>query len=154
MAIRPATNDDAEGVGALVERAYRHWVPRIGLRPAPMDADYSALIEAGDVFVLVDPDIVGVLVLRPADGGALMVENVAIDPPRQGEGLGPSLLDFAEEQARDRGLGELRLFTHEHMAENIELYGRLGWEEYDRTVGDGFARAHFRKAVTARPAGD
>jgi len=154
VAIRPATPDDAERISALVESAYSRWVPRIGLRPAPMDADYRAQVDEGDVFVVVDPDVVAVLVLRPADGDALMVENVAVDPHRQGEGLGPTLLEFAETQARGRELRELRLYTHELMTENIELYERLGWMEYDRLVSHGFARVFFRKPVTALQAGD
>ena len=154
VAIRPAGGDDVESIRALVERAYSRWVPVIGLRPVPMDADYAALVEEGDVFVLADPDVVGVLVLRPADGGALMVENVAVDPGRQGMGLGPILLEFAERQAAQRGIGELRLYTHELMTANIELYERLGWTEYDRLAERGFARVFMRKPVTALPAGD
>jgi ribosomal protein S18 acetylase RimI-like enzyme len=150
-AIRPATPDDVESIRELVVRAYSRWVPRIGLRPAPMDADYAALVDEGDVFVLAGPDVVGVLVLRPTEGDALMVENVAVDPERQGEGLGPSLLEFAEAQARGRQLAELRLYTHELMTENIALYERLGWTEYDRLASQGFARVFLRKPVTALP---
>ena len=73
-----------------MERAYSRWVPRIGLRPAPMDADYAALVEEGDVFVLGGAGAwSAVLVLRPTEGDALMVENVAVEPDRQGDGLGP-----------------------------------------------------------------
>ena len=140
-----------ESIRELVVRAYSRWVPRIGLRPAPMDADYAALVDEGDVFVLAGPDVVGVLVLRPTEGDALMVENVAVDPERQGEGLGPSLLEFAEAQARGRQLAELRLYTHELMTENIALYERLGWTEYDRLASHGFARVFLRKPVTALP---
>ncbi|MBA3263428.1 MAG: GNAT family N-acetyltransferase [Thermoleophilaceae bacterium] len=154
MAIRPATGDDVESIRLLVERAYSRWVPRIGLRPAPMDADYAALVEEGDVFVLADPGVVGVIVLRPAEGEALMVENIAVDPDRQGRGLGPTLLEFAEAQARGRGVCELRLYTHRDMTENIELYERLGWTEYDRVASEGFARVFLRKHLTALRAGD
>ena len=153
-AIRPATGDDVDSIRALVERAYSRWVRLIGLRPAPMDADYAALVAAGDVFVLCEPDVVGVLVLRPADGDALMVENVAVDPESQGNGFGPTLLEFADQQARERGVHELRLYTHELMTSNIELYQRLGWTEYDRLLSNGFARVFMRKHVTALPAGD
>ena len=153
MAIRPASRGDVESVRSLVERAYARWVPVIGLRPAPMDADYGALVEEGDVYVLADPDVAGVLVLRP-DGEALMVENVAVDPSRQGGGLGPTLLEFAERQAAARGIAELRLYTHELMTANIDLYERLGWTEYDRLAERGFARVFMRKHVTALPAGD
>ena len=152
VAIRPASGDDVETIRVLVERAYSRWVPLIGLRPAPMDADYAALVAQGDVFVLAEPDVVGVLVLRPADGDALMVENVAVQPDRQGAGLGPRLLEFAERQAAERDIRELRLYTHERMTENIVLYERLGWTEYDRLVEHGFARVFMRKQVTSLPA--
>jgi GNAT superfamily N-acetyltransferase len=152
VAIRPANHDDVETIRALVERAYSRWVPVIGLRPAPMDADYAALVAEGDVFVLAEPAVVGVLVLRPAEGGALMVENVAVEPDRQGAGLGPTLLEFAERQAAERDMRELRLYTHERMTENIDLYERLGWTEYDRLAEHGFARVFMRKQVTALPA--
>lgn len=158
--IRAAVPDDAGRIAELVEAAYGPWVPRIGLRPGPMDDDYAALVGEGDVFVLVDPGdatgpaVVGVLVLRPAGEDALMVENVAVDPARQGQGLGPTLLAFAEAEARTRGIGELRLYTHELMTENIGLYERLGWSEYDRRASNGFARVFMRKQVSALPAGD
>jgi ribosomal protein S18 acetylase RimI-like enzyme len=145
-AIRPATERDVRAIARLVERAYGPWVPIVGLRPAPMDANYAALVEQGDVFVAGEPEVAGVLVLRP-DGDALMVENVAVDPERQGSGLGRSLLEFAEQQAAARGIEELRLYTHELMTSNIELYERLGWVEYDRLEQHGFARVFMRKRV-------
>jgi N-acetylglutamate synthase-like GNAT family acetyltransferase len=144
--IRKASAADLEAVTAVVERAYSGYVPRIGRRPKPMDDDYAELIEAGKVWVLADPEVVGITVLEPA-ADHLLVENVAVHPARQGEGLGPQLLAFAEGEARARELSELRLYTHELMTENIELYGRLGWEAYDRRQGDGFARVFFRKRL-------
>jgi ribosomal protein S18 acetylase RimI-like enzyme len=152
MAIRPAQREDVESIRSLVERAYSPWVPVIGMRPGPMEWDYAELVSGGDVYVWAKPDVIGLLVLRPAEGGALMVENVAVDPSAQGRGLGPTLLDFAEEQARERGIHELRLYTHERMTSNIELYERLGWSEYDRLVEHGFARVFMRKHVSSAPA--
>jgi ribosomal protein S18 acetylase RimI-like enzyme len=157
MAIRPADRHDVEPIRSLVERAYSSWIPVIGMRPGPMESDYAALVEEGDVYVWADPEadpeVVGLLVLRPADGGALMVENVAVDPSAQGRGLGPTLLEFAEAEARSRGIDELRLYTHERMTTNIELYKRLGWTEYDRLAEHGFARVFMRKQVSPDPAG-
>jgi ribosomal protein S18 acetylase RimI-like enzyme len=145
--IRAASGADVEAVAALVDRAYRVYVPRIGRRPAPMDWDYVALVEAGKVSVLLDDGaIAGIIVLR-LERDHLLVENVAVDPARQGEGLGRRLLTFAEEEARRHGLDEVRLYTNVAMTENIAMYRRLGWEEHDRRTGEGFARVHFRKAV-------
>ena len=150
--IRPALVNEVESVRLLVERAYQHYVPRIGMRPGPMDADYQSLVEAGEVFVLAGqgdpgPDIAGLIVLRSMPDGYLLIENVAVDPRRRGEGLGRDLMAFADAEARARGLPELRLYTHEAMTENIAWYGRLGWEEYERRAEVGFARVFFRRRV-------
>jgi ribosomal protein S18 acetylase RimI-like enzyme len=157
QAIRQATASDVERIEELVESAYGKWVPILGLRPAPMDADYAALLQGGDpgtdVFVLADPQVIGVLVIAPEGDDALMVENVAVDPEQQGRGIGPALLEFAEDQARSRGLSELRLYTHELMASNLDLYERLGWQEYERRKTGDFARVFMRKPVSASPAG-
>jgi ribosomal protein S18 acetylase RimI-like enzyme len=152
MAIRPAQREDVDAVRSLVERAYGPWVAVIGRRPGPMDWDYAELVAGGDVYVWASPDVIGLLVLRVTDDGALMVENVAVDPTAQGEGLGRALLAFAEGQAVERGIGELRLYTHERMTSNIEQYSRLGWTEYDRVTEHGFARVFMRKHVSPDPA--
>jgi GNAT superfamily N-acetyltransferase len=152
--IRKATAADVERVRELVEAAYGPWVPVVGLRPGPMDADYAALVEAGQVHVLAEPEVIALLVLEEDAGGVLMVENVAVDPDQQGRGIGPRLLEFAEDQARSRGLEEMQLYTHELMATNIDLYNRLGWEEFERRESGGFARVFFRKRVTSSPGED
>jgi ribosomal protein S18 acetylase RimI-like enzyme len=109
-----------------------------------MDDDYPALVAAGEVWLLVDDRLAGLVVLRTVDE-YLLVDNVAVDPERQGEGLGRALLAFAEHEARLRELDELRLYTNVAMTENIALYRQLGWHEFDRT-GDGtYSRVHFRK---------
>jgi hypothetical protein len=66
MAIRPAHADDVPAIRSLVERAYSPWVPVIGRRPGPMEWDYAELVEGGDVYVWAAPDVIGLLVLRPA----------------------------------------------------------------------------------------
>jgi hypothetical protein len=52
--IRQAVPDDRAAVVELVAQAYGPWVPIIGGRPAPLDADYCALIEAARVHLAVD----------------------------------------------------------------------------------------------------
>jgi ribosomal protein S18 acetylase RimI-like enzyme len=135
------------GLRALAESAYALYVPRIGLRPAPMDADYAGLVERGQVTVAeVDRELAGALVLIPA-ADHLLVENVAVDPQHQGEGIGGALMRLAEERARAAGIGELRLYTHRLMTENLAWYARLGYEETGRETQDGFDRVFFRKRL-------
>jgi galactokinase len=146
-AIRPARSDETERIADLVERAYCHYVPRIGRRPSPMDDDYDARRADRELWVVHDGEVAGCVLLR-TKGDYLLVDNLAVDPERQGEGLGRALLDFAELEAARRGLGELRLYTNLAMTENIAMYGRLGWQEYDRATEGPYSRVYFRKPVT------
>ena len=142
--IRPALPDEAAAAAELVERAYGHYVERIGRRPGPMDYDYAALVAAGEVWLLHDHELAGLVVLRTVEEH-LLVDNVAVEPRRQGEGFGRELLAFAESEAIARGLRELRLLTNVAMTENIALYRRLGWEEYDRRIEGTYSRVYFRQ---------
>jgi N-acetylglutamate synthase-like GNAT family acetyltransferase len=144
--IRGARPDDARAVAELVQQAYDDYVPRIGARPRPMDADYPALIAAGQVWVAVDSGVVGVIVLDH-QGDYLQIDNVAVAPERQGTGVGTALLDFAEDRARAVGVPELRLFTHALMTENQAYYTRRGYVQTARTLDDGFDRVFFAKQL-------
>ncbi|HEY2477173.1 MAG TPA: GNAT family N-acetyltransferase [Solirubrobacterales bacterium] len=112
-----------------------------------MDEDYGEVLARGDAWVAErDAEVVGVLVLV-AEPDHLLIENVAVDPAHQGEGIGRELLAHTEAEARDRAIAALRLFTHEKMAENIALYGRLGYRETHREERSGFARVFMEKIL-------
>jgi GNAT superfamily N-acetyltransferase len=145
--IRPALPSDAAAITACVRAAYAPYVERIGREPAPMAADYAALIAAGAVWVAQEAGrVVGVLVLQ-TQGPALLIENVAVLPERQGHGLGRALIGFAEGHARGAGLAEVTLYTNERMTENLRLYPALGYVETGRSVQSGFARVFYRKPL-------
>lgn len=145
--IRPATAGDVPAVRDLVAAAYRHYVSRIGREPAPMTADYAAVVAAGRAWVAEAAGcLAGVVVLVP-ETDHLLLENVAVDPVQQGTGLGAALLAFADERARALGLPEVRLYTNEMMTENLTYYPRRGYVETHREVEDGFNRVFFTKRL-------
>ncbi len=145
--IRAAVQADVPAVEAVVRAAYGHYVERLGRPPGPMTADYGQLIAAGGSCVIErDGGVVGVMILN-AVSDHLLISNVAVLPEHQGRGLGASLLAHAEAQARQRGLDEMRLFTNALMHENIAIYRKFGWVEYDRGEQAGFRRVFMRKAV-------
>jgi GNAT superfamily N-acetyltransferase len=143
--IRPARPSDVEAVTGVVERAFAHYVPRIGRRPAPMNADYGERIERGEVHVIGDP-VTGVVVIG-SRGDRAHLDLVAVEPGEQGTGLGRELMAFAEQDASRHGFSELRVDTHERMTENFGFYARFGYEEYDRRSEHGYSRVYFRKRL-------
>ena len=145
--IRPARAGDRTAIEACVRAAYAKYIPRIGKEPAPMLADYATLIAAGVVHVLADRSGVRGVVVCFAREGYFFLENVAVDPAHQGQGLGRALLQFVELQAREAGCHEIRLYTHERMTENLAYYPKLGYEETGRRTEDGYDRLYFRKML-------
>jgi ribosomal protein S18 acetylase RimI-like enzyme len=152
--IRPAVPADEPAIVACVQAAYEHYIARMGKPPAPMLADYGALIAQGVVYVLPgDAGLRGVLVAFPKDG-TFFIENVAVDPRYQGQGLGTRLMTFAEELATAAGLTAITLYTNELMSENVRYYGKIGYMETARRTEDGYRRVYMRKALTSPRAGN
>jgi len=156
MLIRPAQIGDEAAIAAIVERAYGVYVERIGMRPGPMDDDHAEQVRQGLVHVAEDgggagagAEVVGMIVLVASEV-RLLIENVAVDPGRQGEGTGRRLLLFAEDAARRAGIDIVALYTHEKMSENLALYARLGYEEYERRSQNGFSRVFMSKRLGGR----
>lgn len=143
--IRLARLDDLPAIRAIVDAAYSPYIPRIGRPPGPMGDDYAARVTAGQVWVAErDGAVQGLLVLED-QGGALLLDNVAVAPEAQGQGVGRALMAFAEEEARRRGHARVDLYTNALMTENIALYGRLGFRETDRRHEAGFDRVFMSK---------
>jgi len=145
--IRAATAADVPAIVDTVDRAYRHYIVRIGKPPGPMLDDYLARVSEDAVWVLQDgPAIAGILVLLSAPE-YLLLDNIAIAPERQGRGLGRRLLAFAESEALRRGYREIRLYTHQTMIENQRLYASIGYEERGRGSEAGYDRVFMRKPL-------
>ena len=144
---RPATSADAAGISECVRAAYTHYIERIGQKPGPMLDDYAQVVRDRHAYVVEDGgQVVGVLVLMDKEGG-LLLDNVAVLPRRQGEGIGRRLVKHAESEARRLGHRHLDLYTHQQMTENIEMYGRIGYEEVERRTERGFPRVYMRKRL-------
>lgn len=144
--IRPAVQADRSRIEEIVEAAYTPWAELIGARPIPMDADYAAYIDAGQVFVTgKGPD--ALIVLIP-EAETLLIENVAVAPAHHGQGIGHTLLSFAEAHARTLALPRIRLYTNELMTRNIALYASLGYQETTRENINGRYVVHMSKPLT------
>jgi GNAT superfamily N-acetyltransferase len=151
--LRRAHETDVPAIDRVVDAAYGHYAALIGRTPLPMLADHTRAVREDEVWVLDDAGtVVGVIELVPR-ADHLWVENVAVDPPRQGHGLGRRMLRHAEDQARRHGFGEIRLLTNERYAANIAMYGRHGYVETHRAPYEGTDLVHFRKVLPAAGSG-
>jgi len=145
--IRLAEEPDLSDIRRIVDESYSHYIERIGCRPAPMSDDYARLIEEHSVWVFtVDERLIG-LIVQQLKHDHVLVSNVAVGKAFQGQGYGRELLHYAENFAREKGKRELRLYTNELMQENLRIYSKLGWKEYERTEEDGFRRVFMRKTL-------
>ena len=145
--LRAATEADVPRLTELVQAAYGHYVERLGGPPRPMTDDYTEVVRSARVTVAErDGGIVGLVVLRISDEGFL-VDNVAVDPSHQGEGVGRALLEHAEDAARGAGFDSIYLYTHERMSENLALYSRIGYVEYDRRLHGEARIVYLRKKL-------
>ena len=120
---RPAAPQDREAVEATVRAAYSVYIERMGKPPGPMLDNYARLIADHALSVVEEAgEIVALIVLLPKPDH-LLLDNVAVRPDRQGAGLGRRLIAFAGDEARRRGYGEVRLYTHQTMTEKSRSIG-------------------------------
>lgn len=147
MQPRLARPEEAATLRDLVRGAYAKYVPRLGREPAPMTDDYAARIAAGQAWVIERDGLpLGVLVLED-QADSLLLDNIALAPAAQGQGIGRALIAFAEAEARRRGHPRVTLYTNEKMVENVAMYPRLGFTETHRAEQSGHRRVFFEKPV-------
>jgi N-acetylglutamate synthase-like GNAT family acetyltransferase len=69
-------------------------------------------------------EVIGCVGLYPHSEGVLRLRQMAINPTRQGEGLGARLIAFAEDWARGQGVGEIEMHAR---VSAVRFYERCGY---------------------------
>ena len=147
ITIEKAHAGDASQIAACVSSAYQKYIPIIGKLPEPALDNYTNIVSDHLVWVMRrGKRVVGVIVLMEKEGD-LLLDNVAIHPSEQHQGLGRELIAFAEAEARKRGYDAIHLYTHEKMTNNLALYESLGYEETKRISERGYDRVYMRKQL-------
>ncbi|WP_340643866.1 GNAT family N-acetyltransferase [Phenylobacterium sp.] len=148
IALRTAVPADAAAIRDLTRAAYAKWVPLIGREPKPMEVDYEAAVQAHRFDLLHVDGVLVALIETVDEGDQLLIDNVAVSPDHQGQGLGRRLLAHAESLATDLGYGRIRLDTNKRFEDNVALYLRLGYRiDREAPIVDGFV-VHMSKRVT------
>ena len=145
--IRAAAAGDVARIRAIARAAFAKYVPRVGREPAPMTADYEAEVAAQRTVVIeVAGTVDGYMVAWPEDD-AYFIDNIGVEPSRQGTGLGHRLLEHAAAEAARLQLPALRLYTNIAMVENLSMYAHLGFVETHRATEKGFDRIYLRRSL-------
>ena len=147
MNIRIAEQHHQQAISECVDAAFSVYIDRMGKKPAPMLADYKELISKNLVYVVTDMDELKGLIVLISKENYLLLENLAVHPNFQGQGIGRRLIEFSLKFAKERCLQEVRLYTNELMFENIVYYTKLGFIELDRRIEDGYRRVFMSKPL-------
>ena len=147
IVIRSAVAADLPVIAAVMHEAFAGFIPLTGQAPQPLLEDHGKRIEKGESPVLLeDEKIIGVAVLV-TESDVPVLRTVAVLPERQSAGHARRLIAFAEEEARRRGAGEIRVVVHVTMAKAIRLYRALGYAECRRAEQEGYYRVFMKKRL-------
>ena len=80
LRIRAATAADVAAIADIVDRAYRHYSPRMGKPPGPMLDDYAARVSEGVVWVLEEGAVIGAIIVLVPAPNYLLLDNIAVSP--------------------------------------------------------------------------
>ncbi len=111
----------------------------------------------GGFWVAVDGrKIVGMFGLEPSHDGAMELRRMYVDPDFRRRGMARKMLDFAEQECRQRNRPRMDLSTSELQREALALYRNAGYElvreevaaaASNKTLGAGIRRYHFTKVL-------
>lgn len=134
---------DWDALHALVHRAFAGMDGRID-PPSSLHrmtpADLARDAQAGAAFLAHDGRKLTGCVSCQQQPDALAIGKLAVDPERQGLGIGRALITACVAEANARKLPRLRLQTRVELIENHRTFMHLGFTEVARTAHPGYAR--------------
>ena len=136
LRIRPATPDDLEAMLALVAEDSMHYFDepgevtdnqRAALEEITADANQDLLVGEIDGVVVCTAQVTWMRMLA-ADGGLYcQVEAVRTSAALRGQGIGATLMEYIEDEARRRGAARMQLTSNRERVRAHEFYERLGF---------------------------
>jgi GNAT superfamily N-acetyltransferase len=122
--LTPAAEHDLAALVALFGRAFEGYVRDMAQPPVDWQPRVAAALRTGNA--MWTPDRHGAVLLR-LEGSTLTVDALAIDPARQGKGLGISALRAIEDHATQLGATEIALHTAQQFTPLVAFYSRAGY---------------------------
>ncbi|WP_174297216.1 GNAT family N-acetyltransferase [Sphingomonas bacterium] len=143
----PTTDDDVPAIAALMNRAYRGGADNGGwtTEDAYLAGDrttagllHAEIAAAPDAAMLVWPEpdgaLSGCVRLEPVGDGVWYLGSLAVDPARQGAGLGRTVLSSAEAWVREQGGTRVRMTVVNVRETLIGWYERRGYRRTGKII--------------------
>lgn len=87
-------------------------------------------LEQGDMFVCMNPDPVGEIVVVALENGIFEIKNLATAPQHHGKGYGRALIEFVMEHYKDR-CNQMMVGTGDSPL-TLPFYKKCGFQEHHR----------------------
>ena len=129
--LRPARNDDAEAVIALIDGVYREYGDESDLEGYDRDLlslDESYRGKGGEFVVLeVNGEIVGAHATQPLDENRITFRRLYLPPAMRGTGAGKALMDWAVEWSVAHGYQRVEFWSDTRFSRAHRFFERYGF---------------------------
>jgi GNAT superfamily N-acetyltransferase len=144
------THEDARGCLAKFYAELNHRFAGGFRVELSCDPDAGSMLPPHGAFLVayLDGVALGCGALKGTDKGYGEIKRVWIAPAARGLGLARMFMQALEDQARDLGIGTLRLDTNSALHEAVSLYRNSGWTKIDRFNDDPYPDHFFEKHLT------
>src|SRR5215469_10523250 len=116
------------------------------------DPEANDMIRPRGAFLLAMSDglPIGCVGLKGTGSEIAEIKRLWVAPSARGLGVGRSLMDAAENAARNLSIKILRLDTNSALTEALQLYRSTGWTAIDRFNDDPYPDLFFEKQLLSR----
>ncbi|MCO6184784.1 GNAT family N-acetyltransferase [Rhizobium sp. L1K21] len=144
LRIDASTFQDWQGLLNLILGAFAYMDGVIDPPSSAVRLTVESLKEKAEVEIgymaLLDGVLVGCAFFRPEPPDYLYIGKLAVSEKAQGRGIGSRFLALAINEARARGLPQLRLETRVELTGNHERFGKWGFVKTAENAHAGFDR--------------
>lgn len=147
-----ASTSQRDKIESILRSAFTPYARKAGYELASDAYEWLApALRAGRVYAGSRGEEVLGVVVTDRRSNELVIDYIAIDPDRQGAGIGSWLVRSLEDTARRDGVEALVLHTAEIMDDLLQFYHRHGFVETGRALPvhgmDTNLRVHLRKVI-------
>ena len=131
MKIQKATKKDLKETGELMIKEFSKSPFNEKAKLKDVLKSLEFYFKIGEIYIVTDKkEIAGVLVFKIEqywEGNVLIIEDLAVSDKFKKQGVGKSLMNFAEDYAKERGIKRI-LFSTNQKSPSVDFYKKIGYK--------------------------